>query len=115
MGMLQSEEDLRMPTLRTDLAEIVQDRVSDFAHQWVSTPTLGLYKSEELAKLIYNKRNRRPFPSALCSDSRKVAGNMIRDDLRQTLDLDCQPSEERGQRALSIRYRCWSETAFSNL
>ena len=40
---------------------------------------------------------------------------MIRDDLRQTLDLDCQPSEERGQRALSIRYRCWSETAFSNL
>ena len=40
---------------------------------------------------------------------------MIRGDLRQSLDLGCQPSEERGQRPLSIRYRRWSETAFSNL
>src|ERR1700720_3227945 len=36
MGMLQREEHFGVPTLRTDLAQIVQDRVSDLAHQGIS-------------------------------------------------------------------------------
>ena len=41
-----------MPTLRTDLAEIVQDRVSDFAHQWVSL-TLPLLRSSNVYRFAF--------------------------------------------------------------
>ena len=52
MGMLQREEHFGVPTLRTDLAQIVQDRVSDLAHQGISL-TLPLLRSSNVYRFAF--------------------------------------------------------------
>src|SRR5882762_10331034 len=52
MGMLQSEEHFGMPTVRTDLAQIVQDRVSDLPHQGISL-TLPLLRSSNVYRFAF--------------------------------------------------------------